>query len=173
VRHLPAAEPTGSFSAIGHGPSLSGHLYQFNWYIRYNDGTEKTVGVPIWSDARRRKGHNRGELENMRVVSALSGDNQAAATLETTDRKLHVIVRAMVLEAPAATVEFTLANTAQDTIEQVELSVLVNIDAGPRSTRLDCSVVDSGEPPSGLHHLPATKSLGPVSSDAGFLKKAS
>ena len=137
-------EPTGSFSAVGNGPALSGHLYQFNWYIRYNDGTEKTAGVPIWSDARRRRGRNRDELENMRVVSALSGDNnQAAATLETTDRKLHVIVRAMVLEGAAAAVAFTLANTALDTVEEVELSVLVNIDAGPRSTRLDYSVVDS------------------------------
>jgi hypothetical protein len=137
-------EPTGSFSAVGIGPALGGQLYQFDWYIRYNDGTEKTAGVPIWSDARRRKGRNRGELENMRVISALSGDNnRAATTLETTDRKLHVTVRAMVLEGPAAAVAFTLANTAQDAIEEVELSVLVNIDAGPRSTRLDYSVVDS------------------------------
>ncbi|MHC4346571.1 MAG: TolB family protein, partial [Planctomycetota bacterium] len=137
-------EPTGSFSAVGHGPALSRQLHQFNWYIRYNDGTEKTAGVPIWSGARRREGRKRDELENMRVVSALSGDNnQAAATLETTDRKLNVTVRAMVLKGPAAAVEFTLANTAQDAIDQVELSILVNIDAGPRSTRLDCSVVDS------------------------------
>jgi hypothetical protein len=138
-------EPTGSFSAVGHGPALSGQLHQFNWYIRYNDGTEKTAGVPIWSGTRRRKGHKRDELEKMRVVSALSGDNnQAAATLETTDRKLHVIVRAMVLEGPAAAVVFTLANTGQDTIEEVELSVLVHIGVGrTRSTRLDYSVVDS------------------------------
>ncbi|HUT31506.1 MAG TPA: hypothetical protein VMX13_17070 [Sedimentisphaerales bacterium] len=137
-------EPTGSFSAVGNGPALSGQLYQFNWYIRYNDGTERTAGVPIWSDARRRNGHNRDEPENMRVVGGLSGDsNQAAVTLETTDRELHVTVRAMVLEGPTAAAEFTLANTAQDTIEQLELSVLVNIDAGPRSTSLDCSVVDS------------------------------
>jgi hypothetical protein len=137
-------EPTGSFSAVGDGPALSGQLYQFNWYIRYNDGVERIAGVPIWSGAARLQGRSRGELENLRLVGAFSGDkNQAAATLETTDRKLHVIVRAMVLEGPAAAVEFTLANTALDTIEEVELSVLVNIDAGPRSTRLDYSVVDS------------------------------
>ena len=78
-------EPTGSFSSIGHGPALSGQLHQFNWYVRYNDGTERTAGVPIWSNARRREGRKRDELENMRVVGALSGDsNQAAVTLETT-----------------------------------------------------------------------------------------
>lgn len=40
----------------------------------------------------------------------------------------------------------------------------------PRNTLIG---PDQGESPSGPHHTPATKSSGSVSSDAGFLKKAS
>ncbi|MHC4866802.1 MAG: HzsA-related protein [Planctomycetota bacterium] len=137
-------ERTGSFSALEADPALDNQLYHLNWYIRYNDGARRIAGVPIWSYETRRAGHSRGELENLRLAGGFSADkNQAAAKLETTDGRLGILVRAMVLEGPSAAVTFTLTNGQADKIDAVELSVLANIDAGPRSTSLDYSILDS------------------------------
>ena len=76
-------ERTGSFSAVGHRPALGHHLYHFNWYIRYNDGIGKTAGVPLWSNTKWLECGSRNDLENMRMVGALSSDRDQAAAISS------------------------------------------------------------------------------------------
>ena len=115
----------GNFFWEGERQGLSfsggGQLSRFGFYLHYHDGAERRAGTPI----------TRRELENLCVVEpvrALS-DTQAVGTLETTDEKLRLRVRALMGQGAVAAVAFEVSNLGTEAVKDVRLSAYSNLEA--------------------------------------------
>jgi len=125
-----------------------GQLSRFGYYVHYDDGAPRRAGTPI----------NAEKLENLRVVEPVRpiDRQQAAAVVETTDKKVRVQLRAMMGEGPVAAVEFVLTNMSEKPLTDVRLSAYANLESAHTHPD-DYSTLDrltggllTVDPPSGM-----------------------
>jgi len=98
-----------------------GQLSRFGYYVHYDDGAPRRAGTPI----------NAERLENLRIVEPVRpiDRQQAAAVVETVDKKVRIRLRAMMGEGSVVAIEFVLTNASEKPLADVRLSAYANLES--------------------------------------------
>ncbi len=100
-----------------------GQLSQFTWYVHYRDAAgEHRAGTPHDGDS---------TPENLRIVEPVRSlsPKEAIGVVETADKRLRIRVRAATGEGPVVAVEFLLASTQAEPLQDVRLTAYANLES--------------------------------------------